>query len=130
MNLDDAILHARHQSCQGGECGAEHDQLAMWLEELRNLRAEQARRHGESKEAVLEVLENAEAWTADGFEDALVGYADVAQRTIAVYDYESCVEILMSRDGMTREGAEEFIEFNVIGADVGKGTPAFATLIK
>jgi len=67
---------------------------------------------------------------ADGFDEAFIG---IVQRfgmedPIALYDRDKCIEILMERDGMTWEGAEEFFGFNVIGAWVGDETPAFATL--
>lgn len=38
MTLDEAIDHARSKAECGGECAAEHAQLAEWLEELRVLR--------------------------------------------------------------------------------------------
>ena len=41
------------------------------------------------------------------------------------YDYEKCVKILIKRDGMSDEGAREFMEFNVVDAYVGELTPAF-----
>jgi len=59
---------------------------------------------------------------ADGFDDALIG---IAQQFIAVYDREKYVQILVDRDGMDYEEANEFFEFNVQGAYVGEGTPAF-----
>lgn len=63
---------------------------------------------------------------ADGFDDAIVGYAlRCGQPVLAVYDQRKCIEILMQRDGMTREDAEEFFDFNVIGAWVGDRTPLF-----
>jgi hypothetical protein len=63
---------------------------------------------------------------ADGFDDALVGYATrCGQPSIAVYDREKCITILMTRDGHDRATAEEFYEFNVAGSWVGKGTPCF-----
>ena len=40
MTLDEAIDHARSKAECGGECAAEHAQLAEWLEELRELRGE------------------------------------------------------------------------------------------
>ncbi len=73
---------------------------------------------------------NEEALMADGFEDALIGYVEIYHDTIALYDKEKCLKILMKRDGMTAEEASEFFEFNTQGAYVGKGTPAFATIIK
>lgn len=84
-----------------------------------------------TREEVLEVLEEHEAMTADGFDEALVGYAErFGMGPIALYDRQKYIEILMRRDGMTEEGAEEFFEVNVIGAWVGEGTPAFATFIE
>jgi hypothetical protein len=63
---------------------------------------------------------------ADGFEAAFIGwFTRCGQPTVAVYDMKRCVKILMKRDKMTREEAEEYIDFNVTGAWLGKGTPAF-----
>jgi hypothetical protein len=62
---------------------------------------------------------------ADGFEDALLGIGRQFNLDIAVYDYDKCVEILMARDGMDFHDAVEFMEYNVVGAYVGKNTPVF-----
>lgn len=63
---------------------------------------------------------------ADGFEGAFIGIShrfgfDVP---VATYDRETCIEILM-RDDLTREEADEFFEYNVIGSWVGDETPVF-----
>jgi len=81
------------------------------------------------RDGVMEALADADALMADGFEDALIGYSQQFTKTVALYDYDKCIKILMERDGMTWEGAVEFFEFNVQGAWVGESTPAFATLI-
>jgi hypothetical protein len=63
---------------------------------------------------------------ADGFEEALIGFAEVWQAgraTVAVYDGRECIEIL-ARD-MPYEDAEEFFELNVLGSYVGGQTPIF-----
>jgi len=63
---------------------------------------------------------------ADGFEAALIGTGQRAnQLPIAVYDTKKCIEVLEKRDGMTQEEANEFFEFNVVGAWVGEQTPIF-----
>lgn len=81
----------------------------------------------EIKEQVAEI--NPGALLADGFEQALIGYVERAtQPPLALYDRQKCIEILMLRDGMSHEDAEEFFEFNVIGAWMGDNTPAFATI--
>jgi hypothetical protein len=69
------------------------------------------------------------ALLADGFEEALIGTVRQFNRgPIALYDYNKCVQILMDRDGMPEEDAHEHMEFNVLGAWMGEGTPAFAFL--
>jgi len=67
---------------------------------------------------------------ADGFEEALIGYAEIFNRTIALYDREKCIEILVARDGMTHDDALEYFNFNVTGAYVGEKTPGFATILR
>ena len=62
---------------------------------------------------------------ADGFEDALVGLGFQFNTPIAVYDRVQCLDILMTRDGMTKDEAEEYFSFNVAGAWMGRGTPVF-----
>jgi hypothetical protein len=42
-----------------------------------------------------------------------------------VYDYNKCVEILITRDEMTEEDAVEHMHYNVIGSYVGDYTPVF-----
>ena len=72
---------------------------------------------------------NEEAVTADGFDDAFIGIAErFGQPPVVANDREKCIQILMERDGMDYEGAEEFFSFNVIGAWVGDSTPIFVTL--
>lgn len=62
---------------------------------------------------------------ADGFEDALIGIGTQFNKTLAVYDWDKCVEILMKRDEMSYEDAVTHMDFNVTGAYVGEETPVF-----
>ena len=67
-----------------------------------------------------------EALLADGFEDAIVGMAErCSQPMLVVYDAQKCIDILVERDGMTYEEAQEYFSFNVTGAWVGEHTPLF-----
>jgi len=68
---------------------------------------------------------NPEALLADGYEKALIGYDKEGR---AIYDAHQCVSILVYRDGMSVEEAEEFFEFNTLGAYVGENTPQFVWL--
>lgn len=67
---------------------------------------------------------------ADGFEDAFLGIVPrFHMEPVALYDRGKCIKILMKRDGMTRDDAEEFFVFNVEEAWVGNKTPAFVVLM-
>ena len=66
---------------------------------------------------------------ADGFDLALLGCVQRFNQTVVLYDRQKCIQVLMNRDGMSSEEAEEFFEFNVVGAFVGDYTPAFATIL-
>lgn len=62
---------------------------------------------------------------ADGFEDALIGVGRKKNcEDSLVYDYNKCIEILISQ-GMTDEEAVEYMEYNVVDAYVGPTTPIF-----
>lgn len=69
-----------------------------------------------------------ERLTADGFELAFLGVGRQFNQELSVYDYDKCIYILCDRDGMTMEEAVEYMEFNVVNAWVGKGTPVFVEL--
>ena len=74
-------------------------------------------------------LSECEALLADGFDDALVGYAFRSEGPVALYDKKKCITILMELDNMSHAEAREFFEFNVLGAWVGDRTPLFASLV-
>lgn len=79
---------------------------------------------------------NPEARTADGFDEALVGIAELFSAEgrvhLAAYDTGKVIEILMRGDeadeGMDYESAVEHFNFNIAGAYVGPGTPVFIDL--
>ena len=69
------------------------------------------------------------AMKADGFVDAVIGTIKKCGReTVVLYDKDKVIEILMK--GMPFEDAVAYFEYNILGAYVGAGTPAFATLVK
>jgi hypothetical protein len=69
---------------------------------------------------------NPEAMLADGFDDAILGMCvQFGSEPVVAYDFNKCVKIVMERDGMEREEAIDFINFNVVGAYVGLSTPVF-----
>ena len=71
----------------------------------------------------MQIIEGAK--TADGFEKALLGFGYQFNTPVAVYSRDRCLHVLMERDGMNREDAIEYFDFNVAGAWVGASTPVF-----
>lgn len=67
---------------------------------------------------------------ADGYDNAIMGIAELNGTASVVYDREKVVKILRSRDGMTREDAEEFFTYNVAGAFLGESSPIFLQRIR
>ena len=66
---------------------------------------------------------------ADGFEDAFLGVGRrCGQPDLAVYSIQKSVEILVAQ-GMTEDEAQEYLEFNTIGAWVGELTPMWIDTI-
>ena len=67
---------------------------------------------------------NEEAVLWDGFEDALVGLVSrCGCPDLVAYDGTKCIEILMQRDGMDWDEANEFFQFNTLGCWAGDNTP-------
>lgn len=66
-----------------------------------------------------------ELLTMDGYDDCVVGVVErFGQNPIVCYDREKVICRLQA-DGMDRDEAEEFFQFNQIGAWVGDSTPCF-----
>ena len=62
---------------------------------------------------------------ADGFDEAIMGMECMGEIPRVVYSTKLMIDILINRDGMTKEEAIEFLDFNVIGSYLGKGTPLY-----
>lgn len=75
------------------------------------------------RKMLTEMVDEKNDWTmfADGFDEAILGIDSTSQRVI--YSVRLCYEILMDRDDMTYEEAQEFFAFNVLGSHVGEKTP-------
>lgn len=67
----------------------------------------------------------------DGFDDCVVGICErCGMDSVLAYDRDKVIDTLVTRDGMTRDEAEEFFEYNQIGAWMGEKTPVFVTFFK
>ena len=65
------------------------------------------------------------ALTADGLDDALVGFGHQFNRPVAVYSKMKCLGILQSEHGMSIDDALEYFQFNIAGAWLRDGMPVF-----
>jgi hypothetical protein len=63
--------------------------------------------------------------SANGFEDAILGviHNKFTSTYNIVYSKSKCIEILITRDKMRKEEAEEFFDYNVEGSYMGEKTP-------
>jgi hypothetical protein len=63
----------------------------------------------------------------DGYNDCIVGVVNrIGQPPIICYDTTKVIASLVN-DGMTEEEAEEYFNFNQLGAWIGENTPCFLT---
>lgn len=79
------------------------------------------------KDHLMEILEEEECLTADGFDDALVG-CTYGANVVAVYDINKMIEILME-EGTNYDDAVEFLDYNVVGAYLGEKTPLYINFV-
>ena len=88
---------------------------------------------GDERREIAEAMladENPGAMFADGWDDAILGVARIyVGDPVVVYDLGKIVDALIE-DGATREDALEYVQFNITGAYVGEGTPAFLDRIE
>lgn len=68
-------------------------------------------------------IDNEEALLANGFNSALIG--NCARTFSAIYSLSKMIDVLILEQGMDYEEAREYLDFNVIGAYVGKYTPIY-----
>jgi hypothetical protein len=68
--------------------------------------------------------EDEEIMLMDGFEEAFIGLSKrCGQPTLATYSFIKMMEVLVERDDMTYEEADEYIMYNCEGAWMGELTP-------
>jgi len=76
---------------------------------------------------IAEHYADVELLKADGFDEAVLGVVFDNMNAVVRLAYSrcKCLEILMTRDGMTEDEALEYFEFNVEGAYMGEKTPVW-----
>ena len=70
---------------------------------------------------------NPNAVVAQGFDEAYVGYLRRANKpSIALYDYKTCIDILIRDEDYTLDEAIDFMENYILQHDEGDSTCGFA----
>ncbi len=73
-------------------------------------------------------LINPEALVCDGYDAAIMGYAERAGfGPVVAYSVTKILDILMSSSDMDLDEAMEFYEYNILGSYMGEFTPIFIT---
>lgn len=79
------------------------------------------------QEHLMDILQEEECLTADGFDDALVG-CTYGANVVAVYDINKMIEVLIC-EGMDYDDAVEFLDYNVVSAYMGEKTPLYINFV-
>jgi copper oxidase (laccase) domain-containing protein len=78
----------------------------------------------DKRQAAVDEVGGEELVFADGFDEAIIGVAQVHGAEVVVYDEELVIQALMA-DGLDDTEAREYFDFNVARAYVGEQTPIF-----
>ena len=71
---------------------------------------------------------NPEAIIFDEFKEALVGYTENKNfSSVAVYDSEKCISLLIEKGHSLNEAVEHF-DYNVLGSYLGSNSPIFVSM--
>ena len=81
------------------------------------------------REELLDILESNESLIVVGFNDALIGISE-GRETVAVYDLDLCITILMDKNGMEEGEAIDFFYIKTLDSYLGDKTPLFISLVK
>ena len=66
------------------------------------------------------------AMKIDGFDDCICGIVErFGMDSVLLYDTDTMIEKMMTKDNMDYEEAVEYFDFNIKGAWMGEGTPCF-----
>lgn len=84
-------------------------------------------------EALMDQLDQAQSLLLEPrelFDAALIGITEGGKGPdVAVYDTAKCIDALAKQNNWDYEEAEEFFNFNTLGAYVGEETPVFVNVL-
>lgn len=66
----------------------------------------------------------------DDLDDGIIGITiNTYGESIIAYDYNKCINIIATLHNLDLNSAQEYLDFNIVNAYIGKQTPIFITLI-
>ena len=66
----------------------------------------------------------------DDLDDGIIGITiNTYRESIIAYDYNKCINIIATLHNLDLNSAQEYLDFNIVNAYIGKQTPIFITLI-
>lgn len=72
---------------------------------------------------------SSKALIANGYNEAIIGivdrYSNAIKTPVLAYSISRMLDIIVNRDGMDYDDALEYLEFNVLDAWMGDGTPIY-----
>ena len=84
-----------------------------------------------ARQACLELIDDdSELAFIDGHDNAIIGVVERDGLWMVVYDTRKILQLLRKRDGMSREGAREFFEYNIASFGIGENMPIFVSCFK
>ena len=102
------------------------DEIKKLKKELESLKNKDAKcERVMTKQEVISEF-NAEALTLDGFDEAIIGIAErISMNPIVAYSVQKIIYILVKEHNLEFKDAEEYFEYNILGAFMGVNTPIF-----
>jgi hypothetical protein len=79
------------------------------------------------RQELVDLYDDPDLLFADGFDNSIIGVTIGFNGHVVVYDINKIISRLME-DGMTHEEAEEYFDYNIIGAYVGERTPIYVNV--
>lgn len=74
---------------------------------------------------------NEEALLVDGFDEAIIGMVEMFGKSpVVCYDREKIIDIIEADCDGDRGDAEEYFDFNILGAYCGESMPVFLTKLR
>lgn len=88
------------------------------------------RKNGGRRQHCIDITDDCDLVFAEGYDKAIIGIAYREGHPLVVYDTNTILRILVKRDGMWIDEAEEFFYYNIQGAFVGPRTPLFLDRVR